>query len=301
MKINSELSVIIVHYGSTRVTNKTLGTLKIQIQIPLKFFIIDNSQNFRLQNELSGLKYQVLTPAKNIGYAAALNFGYEAAVKENFKNFIFMNNDVVIPNNFLNSFINTIPSNRLAISTPLIKYYSNKNKIWYNGGYINYYRMEGMHFDIDKNEKDNSISKRTQNVSFVSGCFFFTTAEVMGKVGKFNEYYFLYYEDLDFSLRAINKDIQLFHIPSFYIYHEVSSNTGSGSKLLKFNKVIYYYRIRNKIIIIRKYAKGFNKVTASVFLIAKIIKHSIVFFLSLKLSYERMLFKSIKDGLTFKY
>ena len=59
----------------------------------------------------------------------------------------------------------------------------------------------------------------------------FVTKEVFKVIGLFDERYFLYYEDADFSLRANLANFKLLVIPSTKIIHLEQSTTNNDSKV----------------------------------------------------------------------
>lgn len=55
--------------------------------------------------------------------------------------------------------------------------------------------------------------------------------EALQKAGEMPECYFLYYEELDWSLRIREQGYQLWVCPECEIFHKESASTGQGSPL----------------------------------------------------------------------
>jgi GT2 family glycosyltransferase len=80
-------------------------------------------------------------------------------------------------------------------------------------------------------------------------------------VEKWDESYFLYYEDADFCERAKRKNIPLYYDPSIIIWHKNAQSTdGSGSSLhTKFQRINYfkfamkYAPLRTKLHVLKNY------------------------------------------------
>ncbi len=292
MEIN--IAIIIVHFGKIEVTERCLQSI-YENKCNSKIFISDNSQNFLSTRQ----DIVIINNPENKGYAGAVNVGIKKAIEFGFSEFIIMNNDVVLKSDSISNLLLNLPNDKKVIASPRILYFNDKSKIWYNGGVVDLFQLEGKHKNIDKEinrVKVNDISK----VSFVSGCFLYFSKETFEIIGGFDEDFFLYYEDLDFSIKAIRKGIDLYLIPQSEIFHNVSSSTKSGNKILKFSNNIYYYRIRNKIIIIKHYGKGFFLFTSSLLLILKIFKYFLGFIILGDFVKLTQLYKSIKDGLFYK-
>jgi GT2 family glycosyltransferase len=78
---------------------------------------------------------------------------------------------------------------------------------------------------------------------------------VLNIVGKWDESYFLYYEDADFCERALKKGVSLLYDPSIHLWHKNAQSTGgSGSSLHQ------KYQTKNRLIFGLKYAPFRTKI-----------------------------------------
>jgi hypothetical protein len=78
--------------------------------------------------------------------------------------------------------------------------------------------------------------------------------EVFEAVGLFDEDYFVYCEDADFSFRARSAGFRIVHVPSAVTWHHQSMDT-------KKNRGKWfrdYYATRNKLLLIRRQTRGFR-------------------------------------------
>ena len=73
----------------------------------------------------------------------------------------------------------------------------------------------------------------------------------METVGDWAEEYFMYYEDMDYSLRIAQAGFKIFYEKNAVVYHKVGRTAGRDSKLS------IYYNVRNRFYVIKKYR--FNK------------------------------------------
>ncbi len=91
--------------------------------------------------------------------------------------------------------------------------------------------------------------------------------DLINKIGFLDESFFLYFEDADYCIRALNKNVKLYYDPSIVIWHKVSQSTGgSGSDIqvryqtlnqLKFG--LRYAPLRTKIHLIKNFIYRFLK------------------------------------------
>jgi len=175
---------------------------------------------------------------------------------KNGADYIFiLNNDTEIDSSCLVSLVEAAKLHpKAGILTPKIYYapgfefhqdrYTDNEKgkvIWYAGGEVDWVNILGRHFGVD--EVDRGQFDKQKEVFFATGCAFLGRREVFEKVGFFDDRFFLYLEDLDFSLRAIKAGFKILFIPQAVVYHKNAvSSGGSGSKLQN------YYLTRNRLL-----------------------------------------------------
>jgi len=126
---------------------------------------------------------------------------------------------------------------------------------------------------------------------YVSGCAMLIKTRVLKKVGLFDDQFFLYYEDVDFCLRANKKGFEIWVNPQASISHALSKSAGKGSK------VSIYNQTKSALIFGEKY---FNSPFKRVFNSSFILFQSILF--TVKAPRNGIwAFKAIWDNLTQKH
>jgi GT2 family glycosyltransferase len=287
----NKIAIIIVHFGNPEITVKCVNSLKGN---DLEIFVVDNAQNFSYQYE----KITVIKNIENNGYASGVNLGIEKALRKGYNNFFVANNDIIFPEDFFTVFSKNITLGTNAVFVPRIFYEDEKNKIWYDGGYINKITLEGKHVNINNLLNEREVKSVKKQVNFFTGAAFFITKKIFVTVGKLNEKFFLYYEDLDYSLRLAKAGIPIYYLPQCFLYHSVSLNTMKHNLgIVKFNKNIYYYRVRNKLWMIKRYAKGIYFWTSLIMFLLKFSKLFLGFIFLLKFDYAGKVFIALKDGI----
>ncbi len=134
--------------------------------------------------------------------------------------------------------------------------------------------------DFGKPEKEST--QEEIQLDFVTGSSCFVSCETIQKIGLLPEEYFMYYEDVDLSLRAKKLFIPLLYASKSIIWHKKGilheETTTTRKKIKIFGKTIswpnigdslmdYYYAPRNKIFTIKKnLPKEFKKRFFSYFL-----------------------------------
>jgi hypothetical protein len=98
--------------------------------------------------------------------------------------------------------------------------------------------------------------------------------DAIDKVGLMPECYFLYYEEIDWSMMFTRAGYQIWYEPKCTILHKESQATGQNSPLRT------YYLTRNRLLLVCRNYQEFNKTLAYIYLISvvalrDILKHTL--------------------------
>ena len=202
----SEISIVIISYKSEKKVLKII----LENKNVCKIIIIDNSNDKILKKKISKLnnKNIKIILSKNIGYARAANLG-SRYVKT--KYFVLINPDVNGINfHNLNKFmlkVNNIP--KFGTIGPRYIGKTHKNLIQTKG--------------LEEIEKINCIS----------GSVMFFKLSTFNKLNKFDNNFFLYFEENDYCLRAVDKNYFNYQINSIKIKHEEGKSVNFENKRYK--------------------------------------------------------------------
>ena len=210
-------------------------------------------------NILPDVKY--LRIGKNVGFAGGINFGLKKAIEDNYLDFIIVNNDILFPKEGFSSLLDFgRKSHKIGIISPKIyfakgfefhkkryKDYELGKVLWYAGGIVDWRNVYAYHRGVD--EVDLYQYHKPIETDYATGCFMYIKKEVFDKVGYFDEKYFMYLEDADFSIRAKKRGFSVYYYPDNFIWHKNAvSSEGAGSDLH------VYYQTRNRMYFGMKYA-----------------------------------------------
>ena len=261
--ITPQIAVILLNYNGYDETVDCVRSLLCSTYDYYAIIIVDNNSPDQSGKKLEKLyeenpKINVLLNTENKGFSAGNNVGIKYALEKGYDAILLINNDTVVDSDFLQTIVNeTRDFNQFAIYTGKIKYYYNKDLIWYAGGDYSFIKGSAHHFgamELDDGRFDSRI-----DVGFICGCCMYMSSKVIERIGLLPEEYFLYSEDLDYSLNARNNNIRLQYIPDAVIYHKVSASSSKTSNISQF------YIIRNRFYLIRKYHHGFTRISAIVY------------------------------------
>lgn len=263
MTLNNQplkIDIVIVNYQKSRDTINCAESIRKSLYPIRKIFIIDNTEDkdVFLENNFTAepmIKY--IKTSRNLGFAGGNNLGITESLKDAPDYILLLNNDVIVNKDFLNKLVAGTLAESADITTGKIYYYDRPDIIWGAGGWIDWKRGMGMLYGIG--QKDVGQFDKNKGVSFISGCMMLIKCGVFGKIGMFDEKYFMYYEDVDFCLRASNAGFKMAYIPGSIIWHKVGAINPNKTPFY------FYYFMRNSIFVIRKFATFRQKIWYSIY------------------------------------
>jgi GT2 family glycosyltransferase len=240
--MKKRISIITVAYENYSVLEGFISCLKKQESQNFYLIIADLSENKQNIN-IGNLEATVLH-LENKGYAYGVNEGIKKSLSLSIDNFCIINDDVEFENNFTKQLEVAFENHKNSAFGGKIYYakgfefHKDKYKdselgevIWYAGGEVDWKNAWTKHIGVDEVD-DKEKFETTKETDFITGCLFCFNKKIFEKVGFWDEKYFLYYEDADYSERLKKANIPLFYDPKVKIWHKnAQSSGGSGSSL----------------------------------------------------------------------
>lgn len=262
--MNHNVGIIILNWNSYDLTHSCLLSLeKLHIEeLNTTIYVVDNGSTDDSCERLSKNHPEaiIINNHKNVGFTGGNNIGIRRAFEDGCLYFWILNNDTIVHPDSLKELIAAFKRPKTGISVSKIyfsrgrEYHQNRYKVsekgrvvWYAGGVIDWKNMYGTHRGVD--EVDQGQYDEAIETDYATGCSFITNRAVIEKVGVFDERYFAYYEDMDFSLRVKKHGFKIWYAPKSIVWH---INAGSTSR--PGNAFQQYYQIRNRFLIGITYA-----------------------------------------------
>jgi GT2 family glycosyltransferase len=297
MIINSTVAVIIVNWKKYDVTLSCIKSILNSTNSNFKVILIDNeTDNEKVKNFKYRKEIKIIQNKKNEGFSKANNIGIDYALKNNYDYTILINNDTIVEKNLIEVLLKTSQAKNLSVVQPLILNYDGK-KIWFAGGIINYFFGNF----ITKKKLDNFSDSSNEITEWFTGCCCLFKTKIFKDIGKLDERFFAYYEDVDFSLRLKKNGYKIGFTSKTHIYHyESFSSISNNSKGGKLSPYVHYLNIRNHILILKKHSDLFNSFGTRIYQIFKIISYSIYFIFRLRFTKLNMVYKGLLDSYKIK-
>lgn len=248
MKVTPKVCIIIVNYNNAKDTVECLESLKRIKYTSFEVVVVDNcsTEIDNLNEYMVQERFKLLQLEENVGFAGGNNEGIKFALKEfnDMDYFLLLNNDTTVEGDFLSYLVEECESDHtIGACCSHINYYDRPLETWYSGGGIKW--LIGTPFHRTQNRK----SLKATNENFLTGCVFLFPKRIIDEVGYLAEDYFLYFEDVAYSLEIKKAGYKLRYVPRSLVYHKVQATTGYRSPLSN------YYGTRNNLLFMSRYAK----------------------------------------------
>lgn len=236
------INASIVLYNHTVSEIKPLVDILRNDAIVGEIFLIDNSPKETTEFHHLGVNY--IFNNKNLGYGAAHNIAIDKTIQLGTPYHLVLNPDIAFESSILVK-IETFMNNNTDIGSLM-------PKILYPTGKIQYLcKLIPTPFDLiirrflplswakkrtDRFELRCTNYNRIMDVPYLSGCFMFLRTEALKQVGKFDERFFMYPEDIDLTRRIHEKFRTVFY-PSTEVTHFHTQGSYFSAKLLLIHSV----------------------------------------------------------------
>src|SRR3989344_7510099 len=269
---NSKVAVIIVNWNGWRDTEECLESLQRVTYQNFSVYVVDNGstddsvsqlETYKLSpqknSEQAAIRYKLIRSSENLGFAGGNNIGIKKSLEDGAEHILLLNNDTVVSSDFLSKLIEAAQSDsKIGIIGPKIYFPDDSQKsinyqlsaksyrIWFGGGKLNWLQTRGYHLDYEVLDDPHTlhVTRYTlRDVDYVTGCCLLIKKSAIERIGLLSEDYFLYYEDVDWCLRAKKAGFRIAYVPSAHIWHKVSRSAKSGSASY------VYYHVRNGLML----------------------------------------------------
>lgn len=274
--MKSHISIIIVNYNTPDDTKAVVQSLReIEHQgFEYKIIVVDNGSkeplNFTGAFYKQHPRLEILRSESNLGFSGGNNLGIQHAIDHYDSDYyLLLNSDTVVKADFLQELFKLMKKDAkigLAVSKIYFhrgyEYFANsyleaeKHRVlWYAGGKVDWTNLLAYHIGID--EVDRGHFDQVSDTDFATGCVTLISREVMERIGPLDDRYFLYSEDVDYSLRVREAGLKVIYCPTSVVYHKIGRSTGGAGSPLQ-----QYYQTRNRIFLAMRHAPWRSKLTA---------------------------------------
>lgn len=247
----AETKVLMVNFYSAEYTVQAVKSLAKFGFMNVSIWSNGDSDSGHLSLEelrLENSKIEVLLSNKNIGFGSAVN-ELVAQDKDAAAVYWILNPDCLVIGADLSEVENwRRDENRKTVLCPLVVSGVSETFVWFAGGELNQNTRQAEHIGYGFNQSD--LVPNQESFSFLSGASFFIKRNHFLEIGGFDSSIFLYFEDVDFSIRATRAGFELLLDTSIVVWHkEGGSNRTNSSKSSSY----YFHTNMNRIIVFSRH------------------------------------------------
>lgn len=187
----------------------------------------------------------------NLGFAGGNNLALGVAMESHKFDYVwFLNNDTEVAPDCLDRMIERMEADpSIGICGSTLIYEHDRRTIQCFGG-CSANLWTGMTNEIGNGSLwpcDVDQAAVESSMDYVSGASMLVSSEFLEKVGLMTEDYFLFYEELDWAIRARRAGFRLGYAKDAVVYHKEGASIGTG-KAAERSALAEFYGLRNKLL-----------------------------------------------------
>jgi len=292
MKSFPRVSIITINYNQAKVTCELLDSLRKLTYPDVEVIVVDN---FSAEDptEIITSQYpevKFIRSNKNLGFAGGNNLGVGTSTG---KYLFFLNNDTEAHPGFLEPLVELFETNpKAGVASSKILYHNSGETIQYAGSTcIN--PFTGRNKRVGFMEKDRGQHDIQKETDLAHGAAMMVPRSVIDKVGMMPEFFFLYYEEVDWCESIKKAGYKIFYVPASKVYHKESMSVGKKSTLKT------YYMTRNRVLFMRRNTSGAKKLTwIFFFLLFSLPKNALTYLLKRETDHAKAFWKGLLWNIT---
>jgi hypothetical protein len=189
-----------------------------------------------------------LALAKNYGFARAANVIVRQARQQQCEYVLLLNADTDFAPQFLTQLVLAAEQQpQSAVFSPKIYLRDDPRRLWAIGGVLSRHKIRFYGLDkLDSGQFDNLA------LDFVMGCAMLIRTDLLQHIGLFDGRFFVFYEEIDFCVRARRAGWRVALLPEVYLWH------AGGATTSKRPQVRQFYLARSRLLFLRKHRAAFN-------------------------------------------
>lgn len=202
------------------------------VGVDLTVYVVDNASHDGTAEVLKGylgrsgdwLKLDVRND--NGGIAVGNNAGIRRAVEDGAELVLLLNNDTYFDSDFVSRLVDFHRNHPRAVIAPLITAALTPGTLWYNGGTISRAKgLQAIHTGLTAS-LEAALGAPSREVGYASTCALLVPTEVFREVGLMDEDFFVYCDDVDFSLRVTRNGWKTMLCTNALLHHKIGASTG---------------------------------------------------------------------------
>jgi GT2 family glycosyltransferase len=237
---------VILNTNRREDTLACLASLAQNAYRPHTVLVVDNASNDGSAEAIRAAHpdTHLVALAENLGYAGNNNVGIDWAIQHGADWVLVLNEDTVLAPDCVARLVETGQSDaQIGIVGPMIYHFDEPDVIQTAGGVLGPYWLADL---MARNERDRGQYREPHSVEWISGCAMLVRRAVIERVGRLDERFFTYWEEIDWCLRASRAGWRLMHVPLAKLWHK------GVQRDYRPKPSVTYYTTRNRFLFLEK-------------------------------------------------
>lgn len=236
-----DVSIIALNYNGFELTCAMIDSIRRNVKLDYELVVVDNASR---EDEAGMLRerypdLKLVRSDKNLGFAGGNNLGLKVATG---RYLLFLNNDTELEDDSLSYLVERLDSDpSIGVVCPKIRFFYGERLIQF-AGYTPLSKISLRNSLIGFKCRDDGSFDQSCDSPYAHGAAMMVRREVLDTAGLMFEKYFLYYEELDWSVRIRKAGWRIVYEPRCCVFHKESATTGQESPLRT------YYITRNRLL-----------------------------------------------------
>lgn len=264
------ISIITVNYNGFALTCAMIDSLRRHITTPIQIVVVDNGSKLdeaAMLREGYAEEITVIRSPENLGFAGGNNLGIEVATGDYL---LLLNNDTEVEDDTLHYLCQTLDSDpTIGVVCPKIRFFAPPRLVQF-AGYMPLTRITLRNALVGFGEADSPTFDTPHDTPYAHGAAMMVRREVVAQAGLMPELYFLYYEELDWSVRITEKGWRIVYDPRAVVFHKESATTGQSSPLRT------YYLTRNRLLFAHRNRQGEERLLSTAYQLGVALPKAVV-------------------------
>lgn len=237
----TRFAVVVVSFGSSALLARNAARLELpeggRVVVVDCFSSGAERERVRALGERHG--WRTLLLDENAGFGGGTNAGAAAALEEGAEVLVALNPDATTDAASLARLVSAVAADPMLLASPTIL--SAEGRSWFAGADL--YLDDGRVRAASARALEPAARRR----AWATGACFAVSASLWRRLGGFDEDYFLYWEDIDLSHRALDAGARMALVDAVVVHEPGGTQEASAPGRAK-SEAYYYFNIRNRML-----------------------------------------------------
>lgn len=234
-------AVVVVNYGSSELLERDVALLELPRagRLIVVDCFTDGAERERVRQLAALHGWEAVLLDENAGFGGGTNAGAALAVELGSRVLVALNPDARIDTSSVEALVVAVQEDAMLLASPTIV--DGDGRVWFSGADL--YLEDGAVRGAIARERFAGFARR----EWATGACFAISTELWRALGGFDEEYFLYWEDIDLSHRALDLGARL-EVVNATAMHDVGGTQQALAAGRGKSEAYYYFNIRNRML-----------------------------------------------------